>query len=176
MATWPHAPNRNPISAGVYFVTAGTLGKERLFCDKPRLDLLETLLLNTAAEFGWHVQAWAVFQNHYHVIASCPEPDAPLSKLFGKVHACSSRELNRLDTTPGRQVWHQFRDTKLTHVRSYFARMAYVHRNPVKHGLVSAPEMYEWCSADWFHKTAEPAFVNTVLSFKTDRVNVDDDY
>jgi hypothetical protein len=35
---------------------------------------------------------------------------------------------------------------------------------------------YRWCSASWFERNASRAFVNTVKSFKIDRVQVPDDF
>ena len=40
--------------------------------------------------------------------------------------------VNRLDHTPARRVWFNFRETRLSYPRSYFARMNYTHQNPVK--------------------------------------------
>jgi putative transposase len=66
--------------------------------------------------------------------------------------------------------------TKLTFERSYLARLNYVHQNPVKHGLVKVANQYPWCSAAWFERTASPAAVKTIYSFKTDKLKIDDDY
>jgi putative transposase len=77
---------------------------------------------------------------------------------------------------PGRQVWHNFWDTKLTYEKSYRARLNYVHQNPVKHGLVSVASHYPWCSAAWFERTATPAQVKTIYAFKTNRLKVCDDF
>jgi len=46
----------------------------------------------------------------------------------------------------------------------------------VKHGLVAVANQYRWCSAAWFEQVASPAQVKTIYSFKTDRVNVIDDF
>ncbi len=81
-----------------------------------------------------------------------------------------------LDQTVGRKVWYNYWDTKLTFERSYLARLNYVHQNPVKHGLVRVASQYPWCSAAWFERTASPATVKTIYSFKTDKVKIDDDY
>ncbi|MDI3340247.1 MAG: hypothetical protein QJR03_06910 [Sphaerobacter sp.] len=35
---------------------------------------------------------------------------------------------------------------------------------------------YPWCSAAWFEQTASPAFFKTVTGFRTDRVQVRDNY
>ena len=82
----------------------------------------------------------------------------------------------RLDSTPGRQVWHNFRETRLTYEKSYLARLNYVHQNPVKHRLVSVANQYPWCSAAWFERTARPAQVKTIYGFKVDQLRMYDAY
>jgi putative transposase len=84
--------------------------------------------------------------------------------------------VNKLDGAAGRAVWYRCWDTRLTYEKSYLARLAYVHTNPVKHGLVADAREYRWCSAAWFAEKSERAFYETVMSFKTDRVNVYDDF
>jgi putative transposase len=83
---------------------------------------------------------------------------------------------NKLDDTPGRQVWFNFRETKLTHQRSYLARLNYVHQNPVRHKLVPVANQYPWCSAAWFERTASAAMVKSIYRFKTERISVTDDF
>lgn len=48
----------------------------------------------------------------------------------------TAKWINQVDAKPGRQVWHNFWETRLTYQKSYLARLKYVHQNPVKHGLV----------------------------------------
>jgi putative transposase len=52
----------------------------------------------------------------------------------------------------------------------------YVHCNPAKHGVVDVAENYPWCSASWFARNASAAFVATVKSFKTDQLEIPDDF
>jgi putative transposase len=84
--------------------------------------------------------------------------------------------VNRLDQTAGRQVWHNFWETKLTYQKSYLARLNYVHQNAVKHGLVPVATQYPWCSAGWFERNAAPAMVRAIFRFKTDRIRVPDEF
>ena len=81
-----------------------------------------------------------------------------------------------MDDKIGRTVWFNFWDTKLTYERSYFARLNYVHQNPVKHGLVSMANQYPWCSAAWFERTASPAAVKTIYGLKTDYLEIYDSF
>ncbi|MFN7949156.1 MAG: hypothetical protein U0Z53_27630 [Blastocatellia bacterium] len=97
-------------------------------------------------------------------------------KVIRHLHADTARELNRMDEKAGRKVWHNFWDTRLTFEHSYLARLNYVHQNPVHHGLVKAARDYRWCSAAWFEQTVPAATINTIYGFKTDEVNVIDDF
>jgi len=155
-------------------VTASTLNKVKLLDSAVKLDRHTDLLFETAEEFGWDLQAWAVFPNHYHFVA-VNEADN-LSEFLNKLHSCSSRAINRLDGVRGRKVWYEFWDTHLTFERSYLARLNYVHTNPVKHGVVRDPRTYRWCSAEWFFLRADRPFYETVCSFKTDKLSVKDDF
>ncbi len=173
---WPHAPVHRVSEFGTYIVTAGTLHKQHLFRGAERLDLLERQLLSRAREFNWHLEAWAVFSNHYHFVAHSQSGSTKLDVFLKHLHAQTAQELNRFDGESGRSVWYNFRDTLLTYEQSYFARLNYVHHNPVRHGLVCVANQYRWCSAAWFERTATPAQVKTIYGFKTDKVKVIDDY
>jgi len=157
-------------------VTAGTYRKQHLFRSRERLAYLHDLLLAYAVDFGWQLQAWAVFSNHYHFVAISPPDANSLKLMLSKLHSDSGLKLNSEDAKQGRQVWFNYWDTRLTFEKSYLARLKYVHTNPVHHGLVRSELLYPWCSANWFKERSDNAFYKTVMSFKVDRVNVRDDF
>jgi putative transposase len=176
---WPHAPVHRLAERGTYFVTAGTYLKAHHFRGGARLGVLHRGLLTVTAEAGWRLEAWAVFSNHYHFVAHSPDTadDATgLPRVLGRLHERLAKWVNRLDGTPGRQVWHNYRDTRLTYEKSYLARLNYTHQNAVRHGLVPVAGAYPWCSAAWFERTVTPAQVKTIYRFKTDRLQVPDEY
>ncbi len=176
MNVWPHAPLHFAEAKGAYMVTAGTYGKLHHFREAARLGFLHDKLLTLAAEYGWQLQAWAVFSNHYHFIAISDERSRLLRQFIQTLHSQTALHANELDGAAGRQVWFQYWDTLLTFERSYLARLNYVHQNPVRHGLVRRAANYPWCSAGWFELRAAPAFFKAVSAFKTDRINVRDDF
>src|SRR5258708_40311285 len=96
--------------------------------------------------------------------------------MCGLLHGQTCEWLYKLYDKPQRQVWHNFRETRLTYEKSYLARLPYVHENAVKHRLVPVANQYPWCSAAWFERTATPAQVKTLQAFKTDRLQVYDEY
>jgi putative transposase len=173
---WPHAPLHRLDNDGVYMITAATLYKKHYFAEPDKLTYLEKHLLSLAKRFNWQLEAWAVFSNHYHFIARSLADAESLRQMISQLHSETAAEANRLDGVRERKVWFNFWDTKLTYQRSYLARLNYVHQNPVKHGLVKAARDYEWCSAAWFERTASRATVKTIYSFKTDQLNIYDDF
>lgn len=178
-SAWPHAPTHILSECGTYMVTVDTYHKLHHFHGPTRLGVLHRGLLTVALDFGWRLEAWAVFSNHYHFIGHSPENETgaeSLSPMLGYLHEKTAKWVNKLDGAPGRQVWHNFRETRLTYEKSYLARLHFVHHNPVKHGLVATGNQYPWCSAAWFERTARPAQVKTIYSFKIDRVRVYDEF
>ena len=176
---WPHAPTHQLSDRATYFVTASTYGKHDHFAGSRRLQVLQRGLLSLAEKFEWRIEAWAVFSNHYHFVAHSPanaDDASSLGAMLRMLHVKTAEWINKLDGAQGREVWFNFWDTKLTHQRSYLARLNYVHQNAVKHGLVRVAYQYPWCSAAWFERTASQAIVKAIYRFKTDRISVTDDF
>jgi putative transposase len=173
---WPHAPLHRLTEHGTYMVTAATYGKEHYFRGPDRLDYLQATLFSLAKETGWRLEAWALFSNHYHFIAHALPGAADLREFLSRLHRDSAGTVNAHDGCAKRKVWFNFWETALTFEKSYRARLRYVHQNPVKHALTDDAREYPWCSAAWFERTATPAQVKVVASFKTDKLNVGDDY
>jgi putative transposase len=157
-------------------VTASTLHKQLLFSGDERLSMLQQYLFTLSEKFGWELQAWALFPNHYHFIAKAPNDAQTLKTLVRQLHSLTARQLNLMDNMSGRKVWFQYWDTCLTYEKSYYARLNYVMNNPVHHGLVHAAPTYKFCSAGWFETETNQSFINKVKSYKYDQVKVQDEF
>ena len=176
MRTWPHAPSRAVREAGNWIITAATYQKVNLFREAQDLEMLYDAILAAAEEMGWTLEAWAVFSNHYHLVGTSPDKEDAPAELTAKIHRSTAAELNRRHETVGRQVWFRSWPSRITFERSYLARIAYVHFNPVRHGLVRDPIHYPWCSARWFLENSSSAFYETITHMKIDSVGVYDDF
>jgi len=173
LAAQPHTPSgqcRRP------YGSAATYQKRPLFHSAKRLTYLCEALLDLAPRYGWKLEAWAVFPNHYHLVATSGETAVTLPRFIAHLHTITAREINARDKAPGRKVWFQYWDSHLTYMRSYLARLNYVHCNAVRHGLVREPARYVWCSAGWFERQAERPFCRTVMGIPSDRIKVVDDF
>ncbi|HEY0701981.1 MAG TPA: transposase [Candidatus Acidoferrales bacterium] len=175
MPDWPHAPSHRLDLGGTYMVTSGTYRKKPLFHSRLKLNLLRAALFDRVSEHGAALQAWAIFPNHYHFIGGFDDPHQ-LRELVSELHSLTARRLNEIDELPGRQVWFQYWETRITYERSYFPRLRYVHENAVRHGLVRTAAKYEWCSAEWLERTASAAFCKELLTFGRARLAIPDDF
>jgi putative transposase len=107
--------------AGAFMVTAGTYLKVHHFKKPLLLNFLQATLFPEADRFGWQLQAWALFSNHYHFVAVSPSDSKNLRDLLRSLHSITAREANRLNSSGGQQVWHQYWDTHLTYVPTTLA-------------------------------------------------------
>ena len=174
--TYPHNPPHYFVPNAMYIVTGATLYNKRLLSDDKRKSLVCEILLERASYWGWNLEAWAVLENHYHFVGQAPENALTLGKFIKQLHSKSAVELNKLDKALGRKVWHNYWDTCITHETSYYARLHYVHLNPVKHGLIDRAEDYPFCSYRWFLEKADEDFQDTVMNQPIDRMDMFDDF
>ena len=168
--SWPHAPPHYFTPHGTYLVTAATLHPGA------KLDLLRDTTFELAKNYALVLQAWAFFPNHYHLVVSFEKTTTGHGDFVRHLHRELAIRLNRGDATPRRRVMYEYWETRLTFEKSWLTRLNYVHQNAVKHGVVPVASQYLWCSASWFESNARPGFVKSVYSFKTDRLNVPDDF
>ena len=176
VSTWHHAPQHRFVSGQIYIVTARTIRREHFFRGRHRLRLLEDVSLECIVDAGWRLRAWAMFSNHYHWVAYATHLALDLHALIQRIHSESAIAINRLDHAEGRRIWFQYWDTCLTHPTSYYARLNYVNKNAVHHGLVRAASQYPFCSAGWWETHADQAVQRRINSFRCDRISIEDDF
>jgi putative transposase len=149
---WPlHRPVHFYVQGGCYFVTAACLHHQPLLHAPERRTWFTEYLHCHMAEIRVELVAWVVLPNHYHLVVRVEE-SRTIPSLLQRLHACSALQFNREDVTPGRQVWWSYWDRCLWTEGDLWSRINYIHRNPVKHGYVAAPE--EWAHSSWHRFTA----------------------
>ena len=157
-------------------ITCGTYGKADILNTSAKLTFFRSALFEQAERFGWELQAWAIMSNHYHFVALSPERPETLREFISALHKWTALELNRIDNLEGRKVWYNYWDSHITHQTSWYARLRYVHQNPVHHGVVDNAANYRWCSQAWLEHNSTRSFCNSIARFKTDRLSVIDDF
>ncbi len=150
-----HRPPHIYIDNQYYFVTAGTFHKIGYIGEKIRKDLLKELIFNVMSDYKYLVDAWVIFDNHYHIIFKTSSGKL-LPKVIAAIHGKSAIEINKIDKKTGRQIWYQYWDYCIRNEQDYWRHFNYVHHNPIKHGYVDTTEnlnTYKFSSfGDWVKK------------------------
>ncbi len=153
--TSPHSPPNLFRPGVVYMMTGAIYKKYRLMQLPARKAELRDAFLKASELYRWQVIAWAVLDNHFHILAGAPEGGAAnLPSFIGSFHKWTARHWNSTDQSPGRRVWHNYWDTCIRTERDFLSGLKYVLWNPVKHGLVETTQdypfsNYEDCMQSW---------------------------
>jgi putative transposase len=132
-----------------YMVTSSIYQRQCLLVSDGHKEILQEQLSQLSREFKLHLAGWVILDNHYHILVRSSE-GSELPHFFQRFHGRTSYELNRIDRSRGRQIWHNFWDTCIRNEIDYWTHLNYIHHNPVKHGYVQ--EMKEWTfSSFWYY-------------------------
>ena len=144
------------VPGSTYFFTVVTYDRQPLFNDPANVQLLREAFRRVKRHHPFTVEAIVVLPDHIHALWTLPEGDVDFSTRWRLIKAHVSRRCaksyqhspsaSRLQkgekTVWQRRFWeHLIRDQ-----RDFDNHVAYIHNNPVKHGLVSTP-------ADWPHSS-----------------------
>jgi len=128
-----------------YHVTQRGNGRQRVFDTDANYRLYLDLLRANGLRFRLDVWAYCLMPNHVHLIAVPLRSDS-MARALGRTHADYARGLN-LERRSCGHVWQaRFFSCPLDEAHPW-AAMAYVERNPVRAGLVSAADQWRWSSA-----------------------------
>ncbi len=107
--------------------------------------VLEALLEGQDSLHHYDLHAFVVMANHVHALIT---PKAPAPKLLNRLKGSTARRANQMLGLTGRTFWQDESYDRWVRNDTEFQRIrAYIEENPVRAGLVAAPEDYPWSSA-----------------------------
>ena len=117
-----------------YFFTVRTIeGQWYLRPDKYK-KLLLNILKEKTKKFGFPLIAYAILNNHYHLIIKVTKTDQT-AKYIGEINGASAHAINQADDVTGRKIWWNYYDHVIRDETDFFKHLNYLHQNPIKHGL-----------------------------------------
>ena len=100
----------------------------------------EETLERIRARYHFCVIGYVVMPEHVHLLVSEPASES-LSKA---IHAL---KLSMSKRSPQRPFWQaRYYDFNVFSARKHVEKLRYIHRNPVKRGLVKHPQDWQWSS------------------------------
>jgi REP element-mobilizing transposase RayT len=137
--------NRLQVAGGHYHVSARGTAKAAIFTtDEDRLGFLR-VLGDVVDRFGWHLYAYCLMDNHYHLALTTPEANLGwgMSRLNQLYAQWFNRRHDRVGHLFQERYWSELLETE-SHV---LAIVRYIAANPVRAGLCERPREWRWSSA-----------------------------
>ncbi|OGS24170.1 MAG: hypothetical protein A2314_01825 [Elusimicrobia bacterium RIFOXYB2_FULL_50_12] len=129
----------------------GNRSQKVFFSDADRKAYLE-ILSQTTQQHNVRIIAYCLMSNHVHLVA-IPSDETGLALGIGKTHKAYTRMVNFREGWRG-YLWQGRFSSFPLHTSYLFAAIRYVEMNPVRAGIVSRPEEYQWSSSA-FHILGE---------------------
>ena len=124
-----------------YHITSrGNLRNRIFFDDKDREKFLD-ILRSTKARYGYHIHACALMENHYHLFLETPK--ANISQIMQNINTSYTVYINRRHKRSGHLFQGRFKGIIVDKETYLVVLSGYIHLNPVRAGIVKAPEDYE---------------------------------
>jgi REP-associated tyrosine transposase len=133
------------LSDRFFFVTCRVL-KHRSPFREADLQLLAKAIRERREQHHFLLTAWVFLPDHWHAIIF-PRYPLTISRVMETIKISSTLRLNGGRHEAGLVWQRRFFDRALRTVKEYKEKVAYIHHNPVKAGLVPRAEDWAWSSA-----------------------------
>jgi len=146
---------RDQQNGDLHFITISCYRHANILGTPTARNTLQQILEETRRKYRFVVHGYVVMPEHFHLFITEPEMGNP-SVVMKVIKQRFARRVNRLrkrpapaeialrESTPD-PVWQKrFYDFNIWTERKRIEKLRYMHRNPVKRGLVKSPELWPW--------------------------------
>ncbi len=124
----------------LHFITFSCYRRQPLLSSSRAKRTFEVVLEQVRRQYNFFITGYVVMPEHVHLLMSEPED----KKLASALQVLKQLVAQRLG---GHQFWQpRYYDFNVWSELKCKEKLRYLHRNPVKRGLVAAPEDWEWSS------------------------------
>jgi putative transposase len=126
----------------LHFITFSCYRRQPLLASAHAKRLFELALERGRRQYGLYVVGYVIMPEHVHLLVSEPER-ATLARALQALKQSVARRL----IGGGTHFWQaRYYDFNIWTKRKRIEKLRYMHRNPVKRGLVERPEDWAWSS------------------------------
>ena len=127
----------------IHFLTFGCYHRRANFCGEASRNIFVSALERVRQQHNLCVYGYAVMPDHIHLLVSEPE----CGTLAQAIQSLKQGVARRLALRAADPFWQaRYYDFNVWSESKFVEKLRYIHRNPVKSGLVTRPEDWEWSS------------------------------
>jgi putative transposase len=141
----PRGLKRFQESKQSHFVTFSCYQRRPLLSSSARCDLFVEKLEQTRQRFSLRIYGFVVMPEHVHLLLSEPDRDH-LADALHSLKLAVAKSVAAVERKPGRLWQARYYDRNVRDYEEFVEKLRYIHRNPVKRGLVKRPEDWKWSS------------------------------
>jgi REP element-mobilizing transposase RayT len=133
---------------------------EVVFADKEDYSRFLDLLIEISEIWNANIVAYCLMSNHYHVLLQTP--DGNISRCMRHLNGLYTQQYNRIHGFDGQLFRGRYKSILVCDDSHLLQLVRYIHKNPVKAGMVKEMPDYEWSSYkgylsyskkwEWLHK------------------------
>jgi len=133
-----------------HFITCSCYQRKAFLGSARRRDLFIAILEQVRKRYNFVVWGYVVMPEHFHLLVTEPRSGSislAMQVLKQRVSlTCRSKEMAIWREEPPAFWQPRYYDFNVYTERKHVEKLRYIHRNPVKRGLVRSPEMWYWSS------------------------------
>jgi putative transposase len=172
----PHRLHRYYGAGYLHFITTSCYQRRPLLGSRRNRDLFLQVLERVRSRYHFIVVGYVVMPEHVHLLLSEPERGDPsvvmqavkqgfARRLLRQLRSASDSRQRKLAGSAALAVDHvwqrRFYDFVVFTEKKRVEKLRYMHRNPVKRGLVLEPQQWPWSSfCDYAEGRHGPVLVN----------------
>ena len=130
-----------------FHVQSSTWGKRSLLQSEAMATLLIGTLFRYRDQGEYKLHAFAIMRDHFHALLTIDGKgtiERAMQKIKGGFSYRARAELNFRG-----EIWQRgFTDERIRDAEQFLSVRQYIHNNPVRKGMVAAPESYPFSSAN----------------------------
>jgi len=137
-------PLRIEFAGGLYHITSRGNARQDIYTDNHDRAAFLEFMDKTRARFGWHVHAYCLMGNHYHLLIETATPT--LARGMKLLNGSYTQLFNRKHQRVGHLFQGRYKAI-LVDKESYLLELArYIVLNPVRARMVRTAAQWEWSS------------------------------
>ena len=141
----------------LHFITCSCYRRQAQLSTAKRRDLFLRILEEARRKYRFVVHGYVVMPEHFHLLITEPELGDPavVMKVVKQRFARRVNQRRRRISSAQTALWNftldpvwqkRFYDFNVWSERKRIEKLRYMHRNPVKRGLVEQPDQWKWSS------------------------------
>ncbi len=155
----PRGLERFQQSGQSHFLTFSCYRRRANFSSPPSYDLFVQCLEDMRLRFAMCIYGYVVMPEHVHLLVNEPEHATLAEAIHFLKLSFAKRLRSRKRATESSSFWQKrYYDRNVRDAQEFTVKLRYLHRNPVKRGLVKEPGEWEWSSFRHY-KLREPGIV-----------------